>query len=789
MQLSRHGLSKRLLIGWTLASSSWMQSALAHEVNGSGDLASDSSASKSEHRHPTNEEFTIEGVVTDQRTGSAMPFVRVRVRGTNLADYTEKNGYFCISGITHLPAILVVDDPSVEPVTVRVVTSDGLVDISARYQMDENDAVVVHGVLPATPSASQATVSDRDIAAVPMRNAEDAMRLVPGLTLVQHGSEGKGHQFFLRGFDAVHGTDLEVTLEGIPVNEWSNVHGQGYVDLGFIIPETITRLTAIKGPFVDSQGAFGMAGSVDYQLGIPMAQRGLRATLSLGTTNRTRGVMTYSPRAGDGGDFIALEGLHDQAYGQNRAITRAGALARVRLFDSPSKGTLSVLSSTYLAQFELPGAMRNDDVEAGHRGFYDSYDHAGRGLSGRGLLAISYEKSAGRQRISSKIYGGYRRLELLENYTGFLIDTVNGDRRLQKQSTINFGALMEDTIDLGQRFVLHLGASMRADAIDQSQQHLDQQERSIDTERSLYALQAMSSAYSSLRFRPINALSITAGGRIDAAQVRATDRAQRSASNSGALFAVSPRLTSDLRILDPWHVYVSYGRGVRPPEARAFSSYTPKRTGISDDLYHGGQATMTHSDAIELGTRIRASKYLGIVTTGFATFIANEAVFDHVSGLNLELSRTRRLGAEIVLHSEPTSWLSLEADATIVDARFVESKNAIPFAPWLSGGARLIVTHPSGFQAGLRFFGLAPRPLPHGAKGAAMALLDATLGYHWQHFRLDLAVENLLNQRLREGEYHYASDWDPSDGTSQIPVLQTSAGPPLNARLAWTVVY
>ena len=198
---------------------------------------------------------------------------------------------------------------------------------------------------------------------------------------------------------------------------------------------------------------------------------------------------------------------------------------------------------------------------------------------------------------------------------------------------------------------------------------------------------------------------------------------------------------------------------------------------------------MTRSDAVELGTRVAASKYLGIVATGFATFIAHEAVFDHVSGLNLELNRTRRLGAELDLHSDPTSWLALEADVTIVDARFVDSGNPIPFAPWLAGGFRAMVTHPSGFRAGLRFFGLAPRPLPHGAKGAAMAMLDATLGYYWEHFHLDLAVENVLNRHIRAGEYHYASDWDPSDGASQIPVLQTIAGPPLNARLGVTVVY
>src|SRR5690606_39056961 len=92
---------------------------------------------------------------------------------------------------------------------------------------------------PREETASTDEITARELRAVPVRTAEDALRLVPGLTLVQHGSEGKGQQFFLRGFDAEHGSGLELTLEGIPLNEWSNVHALGYLDLGLIIPEAI----------------------------------------------------------------------------------------------------------------------------------------------------------------------------------------------------------------------------------------------------------------------------------------------------------------------------------------------------------------------------------------------------------------------------------------------------------------------------------------------------------------------------------------------------------------------
>ena len=78
---------------------------------------------------------------------------------------------------------------------------------------------------------------------------------------------------------------------------------------------------------------------------------------------------------------------------------------------------------------------------------------------------------------------------------------------------------------------------------------------------------------------------------------------------------------------------------------------------------------------------------------------------------------------------------------------------------------------------------VAPRPLPNGATGTTLLMTDATLGYRWRRLRIDLEIENLLNRRLREGEFHYASDWRPDAPSSALPALHTAAGPPLNARL------
>src|SRR5690606_24182827 len=209
--------------------------------------------------------------------------------------------------------------------------------------------ITVIGRAPRPLPASTTLVTAREIAATPKRSAEDALRLVPGLTLVQHGSEGKGHQFFLRGFDALHGTDLELLVEGIPINEWSNIHAHGYIDLGFVVPEAIRSVEVIKGPFTLEQGAFAMAGSANYRLGIPEEAVGGRVAYVAGTTNRHRGLVTFSPRQSGGEDFIAAEALRDDGYGQNREVERGAVLARARLLRSARSGTLSALGAASFA--------------------------------------------------------------------------------------------------------------------------------------------------------------------------------------------------------------------------------------------------------------------------------------------------------------------------------------------------------------------------------------------------------------------------------------------------------
>lgn len=651
--------------------------------------------------------------------------------------------------------------------------------------IDDELTVSIVGQRPSATSPSATTLTRRQLEAAPRRTAEDALRLVPGMTLVQHGSEGKGYQYFLRGFDAVHGAGFAVSVLGLPINEWSNVHAQGYVDLGFVIPETISAVHVTKGPFLLEQGAFAMAGSADYRLGLDPEDVGLRLGVTTGTTGRLRAVATYARPESDGQDFIALEGTSDAGFGQNRAIQHGSVLGLTRIAESSRFGQLSVLTAAHAARFELPGSLGDEDVTSGALGFYDSYDETQHGKSERGLLGLIHEWQGERGRVRTTLHGSYRRLELLENYTGFLLDPLEGDRRQQIQRTTQLGMTVRGDWDPSPALGVTAGLGASVEALSQEQAHLGQDLQRLETNRRLSGSQSAAHALVGVHVHPWRSVVVHAGVRLDLAQVDAWDAVAEESTLPDLMVHFGPRITASYRPLDSLELSLAYGRGFRPPEIQALAVGAPLPPGNTND---DSPARMVSIDSAEAGLRFQASRYFGMRLSGFGSVVEHEVVFDHISGQNLELSGTRRLGLEAGVSSNPLPFLTLAADVTWVDARFLESGDPVPFAPWLVAGLHAVLTHDSGWRGGLRLLGLAPRALPYAAIGSPLVTLDATAGYGAQKWHLDLELENILDLALREGESMFASDFPPGP-PSALPARHFSAAAPRNARLTLTVLF
>src|SRR6202453_4176017 len=117
-------------------------------------------------------------------------------------------------------------------------------------------------LLGTADTASEGVVDDQELQLAPQYRPGQLLETVPGLIVTLHSGEGKANQYLMRGYNLDHGTDLETYVDGMPINQPSHAHGQGYTDLNFMIPELPDGLTYTKGPYYANVGDFGAVGSV-----------------------------------------------------------------------------------------------------------------------------------------------------------------------------------------------------------------------------------------------------------------------------------------------------------------------------------------------------------------------------------------------------------------------------------------------------------------------------------------------------------------------------------------------
>ena len=634
---------------------------------------------------------------------------------------------------------------------------------------DDDDVFVLTVVgdrLPAEgPTATTVRLDREDLRAAPRRTAEDWLRQVGGVVLIQHGSEGKGQQYFVRGFDASHGADLEVTVDGIPLNEASHVHAQGYLDLALLIPEAVSGVTFTKGPFTLDQGPFAMAGSARYTLGAPASDTPAELAYTVGTTGRHRGLVQLQR----GPSFVAAEATHDDGFGANRSLDRGTLNGRYRWVDAAA-GHLDAFGALTGSRFALPGVVRADDVAAGRVAFDGTYDPLGAGAGHRALAALSWQGKTAHP-LSATVYASHRNLRLVENFTGALRDPEHGDRFRQEHASHRVGMVATQRWH-SPRVRPELGVSARFERFQQREDAVDDDLAVVSTSRHLHGGQAHAHVHAGLTLLPIDAVRLDVGARVDGFGFRVVDRTHNELG-IGYPGAVSPRMTAHWQMSPAFTAFAAWGRGLRPPEARAWTEQGENKP----------PTDITTSTAAELGVRFRPNDRLHGVLAAFTSAVGREALFDHVSASTVSLDPTLRQGVEAQLRLAPRPWLQLGVDATWVYGRFRGTRDPIPNAPPLVAGFRLRAGAPGRTWAALRTLVVGPRPLPFGATSQTLTRTDATAGLTRGRWGLELQLENVLGQALREGEYAFASHWTPREPASALPALHLAAGPPRIARL------
>lgn len=633
------------------------------------------------------------------------------------------------------------------------------------------------------PRAASAIVRDRRLlGAAPQSTGSELLRTVPGVFVSQHGGQGKAHQIFFRGFDAVHGQDLEVWVAGAPVNEIGNVHGQGYADLHFLMPEVVRRIEALPGTYDPSQGDFAVAGTMRFALGYDVPGTTVRA--SHGSFDTQRLFLAYHPEGASPETFGAFELFDSAGFGVGRAAQRASAIAQL-VHPVADDLQLRLMASSYAGSFGAAGVLRQRDVDRGVLDRFDAYHGGQGGRSTRTQLVASLLHDDGATELELTPYVVLRTLSLSYDYTGSLVNPELGDTTRQHNDSVAVGtrARYRQRVKVFRGDdAVEVGLAARNDWIDQSQRYQDHGGRPFATLIDARLRTSTLGAYVDAELHPIRRLLVRGGVRADVASFAVHDRLAPTPHRESQGAFLGEKLVADWAITPHLHGIASWGRGFRTPQAR----------GVAD----GTRIPFTEVRSAELGLRWKEGPQEASVAA-YATDLTDDVVFDERVGRNEAVPGTRRLG--VAAHLETTlGWFASGLGATLTRAAFreaggrFEAGQLVPYVPQLVVRADLAARPILGTWAGrtvrahfgIGMQGLVRRPLPYGEFGRDALVTDLRLGVRRAQLELTLDVRNLLGVPWNEGEFVYASHFDSGAPTSLIPARHITAGEPRSALLS-----
>ena len=123
----------------------------------------------------------------------------------------------------------------------------------------ESEPVVVTATRTDTPldrsPASVSVVTSQDIEEKQIERVADALREVPGLSVVQTGAPGQLTSVFTRGLRSEH---TQVLLDGIPINQGL----AGLMDFADFTTDDVDRIEVVRGPQSTLYGPRALAGAI-----------------------------------------------------------------------------------------------------------------------------------------------------------------------------------------------------------------------------------------------------------------------------------------------------------------------------------------------------------------------------------------------------------------------------------------------------------------------------------------------------------------------------------------------
>jgi hypothetical protein len=623
-------------------------------------------------------------------------------------------------------------------------------------------APVVVTAPPPVSASSEVFIPGKDFELRPQGRPADVLRLVPGFVISQHQGGGKAEQYLLRGFDADHGTDVALFIDGLPVNLRSHAHGQGYSDLHFLIPELVQRLDGYKGPYFVEFGDFATAGAFNFVMKDFVEEN--YAEAAGGSWGTQRYLTLVSPTRDQLKTLVALE-----YYRSDGPFEHPNGYERFNLF-AKAKATLAegmdlaVWASYYQADWHGSGEIPARAVREGLISRFGAIDPNEGGNTMRANLNADWRwKLDESQLVTVHAYGTYYQLDLFNDFTFFLNDPQNGDEINQRDTRFmaGFDALYEyRTRPFGISLTSSAGFQYRIDT-PRVVLATSVQRHQLARTQDVSIIEQSYSPFVKFDFVPLPWLRFVTGARGDIYTYDVHSRVNTTGDDlNGNVTKARPNVKANL-VLGPWYgteFYANFGTGYHSNDARAV---------ISDPAL----TALPTAQGYEFGVRTKAIPRTELSLTYWVLDLASELVFVGDDGTTEARGPSHREGIEFAMRVKILDWLTFSGDVTATKAEF-DSGGAIPLAPLLTSRADLTARLPWGLSASaaMRYLGdrYADEDRHQTARG--YLLFDFTARYRYKWLEAFVSIENLANSDYREAQFFFNSRLagEPAGGVPDI---------------------
>ncbi|MFI5119807.1 MAG: TonB-dependent receptor [Thermoanaerobaculia bacterium] len=668
--------------------------------------------------------------------------------------------------------LLSAGTPTASDVTLHLATSADIVVTGKRTFRNLADLdTPVNDLIGIASASTVGVITAEQIDERETHRPADVLESVPGFLVSQHSGEGKANQYYLRGFNLDHGTDVASTVAGVPVNLPTHAHGQGYSDGNFLIPELVSGIQYKKGPYYADEGDFSAAGAVNVNyvnaLDAPIAG------LSLGNGGYRRGLFAGSTSFAGGTILGALELYHnDGPWTSPDDYRKINGVARWSTGDQANG--FSVTAVAYQGRWSSTDQIAQRGIAEGLYGRFDAIDPTDGGTSHRYSLSAQWENTGYNTQTKAEAYVVDYALNLWNDFTYFLNDPVNGDQfeQVDRRVVTGFKASRQWLLSLfGEDVEATAGFQLRNDNIPTVALYDTKARGVLTTVIDDHVAQTSGALYGQASIQIAPKFRAIFGVRGDLYHFNVQSNVpENSGRETPGIF--SPKLSLVFGPLSNTELYVNGGYGFHSNDGRgATLTVDPTTLEPLDKV-----KSLVRAKGAEVGVRSTALKGFQTTFSVWLLDLDSELVFSGDAGDTEPSRASRRIGFEWANYWSLNRWLTLDADLAFSRARFTQFDpvgDHIPGAIEGVASAGLSVHSLSGLFGSVRYRYFGPRALVenNSVRSDASTEVNLRAGYQLTSgLRVTLDVFNLFNQQSSDIDYYYTSrlPGEPLDGVNDI---------------------